>query len=163
MTDYPRDVMALYAQGHSVVRFLVSLPQKDLPIIFRDPALGAGTELKWPDSLEEKQQLAVRLVFLHYLRIGMDGNREATWNEAAKRWYGFTSVDALEAAWLEWLRKPESQLKAKARPPEPTRTPTDEKPDLIPPIVLPRSAPPAPPLSESLTIPPPNIPPTGKQ
>jgi RNA polymerase sigma factor (sigma-70 family) len=152
MTDYPRDLMALYTQGHSVVRFLTR----------SDPAFPARVEGQEGQTSPVQRHSAGALQ--RFLSMGMDGNREATWNEAAKEVYGFTSVDAMEAAWLEWLKEPESRVKVRPRPARPARPePRDAKPDLIPPIVLPGAAPPATPASDPLTIPPPNIPPTAKQ
>ena len=59
------------------------------------------------------------------------------WDEAAKWWYGFDSVDKLEEAWLAWLTKPESRLVV-PRVESPKRS--HEKPDLIPPTNLPDGA-----------------------
>lgn len=79
LTDYPRDMISVYLQGHSVARFLVSRGAK--------PAAGADA-------------LACRQTLLRFLDTGLtDG-----WDAAAKAVYGFDSVDALEEAWAEWLR-----------------------------------------------------------
>jgi hypothetical protein len=61
----------------------------------------------------------------------MDGE----WDKAAKLVYGFDSVDDLEAAWIEWLKTPESKVN-EMMPPKPS-SPKDEKPELIPPTKLP--------------------------
>jgi RNA polymerase sigma factor (sigma-70 family) len=150
MTDYPQDVMALYAQGHSVVRFLVW-------------AHPGGVVVAMDGENRPIARSSVSLT--RFLKSGMEGNTAESWDKAVKEVYGFIdSVDALEEAWLEWLKKPESQLKVKSRPRGPSWIePKDEKSDLIPPVVLPGAAPPAPPALDPLTIPPPNIPPTAKQ
>jgi hypothetical protein len=72
MTEYPRDqeaLCALYAQGYSVVRFL--LAAKD------------------------------RKTFLAFVEAGM----AVGWDKAAHTHYGHATVEALERAWLQDLRK----------------------------------------------------------
>jgi hypothetical protein len=110
LKEYPRDMMTLYAQGHSVCRFLLARPHK----------LSAGSQ---------------HTAILEFARIGAAENTAESWNRAAKDVYGFESVTTLEEAWLAWLAKPESQLKS-AKTTEPTK-PKDDKPDLIPPTKLP--------------------------
>jgi hypothetical protein len=63
-------------------------------------------------------------------------NAPESWNEAAKAAYGFESVDALAAAWLEWLKKPESVLARKegAAQPAPAKPASEDR---IPPVKLP--------------------------
>ena len=79
MTEYPRDIIVLYAQGHSLARFLHERdPKKLLPLI----------EASFADG----------------------------WDQALKATYGFKDADELEEAWLAWLRKPETLLKAAAKP-----------------------------------------------
>ena len=74
LTDYPPDVFCVYLQGHSLVRFLVDR--------------GQGAD-----------ELARRKALLAFLDAGgRDG-----WDAAAKRVYGFESVDALETAWGDWV------------------------------------------------------------
>ncbi len=111
MTEYPKDTVVAYAQGHSVVRFLIA----------------RGKELPKPGPTEH-------FAFLTFLKIGMDGNTAESWDKAARDVYAFKSVDDLEQSWLAWLAKPESRLdgsetKAPKRP--------AEKPDLIPPQNIP--------------------------
>ena len=71
LKDYPRssaDVMTLYAQGYSIVRFLVEKSSK--------PA------------------------FLNFLA---DGSRYG-WDQALRNHYRFDRIEALEEAWLNWMR-----------------------------------------------------------
>lgn len=68
MTQYPRDVMVLYAEGYSVTSFLVGKSN--------------------------------RTQFLAFVARGMRGD----WDGACKQFYGYESVDALEADWLKYLR-----------------------------------------------------------
>jgi hypothetical protein len=125
MTDYPRDLLAVYAQGHSVVRFLLTRPV----------TVGSPVLKTFPQFCEQCRTVAnphqQLIIFLH---IGLDGNNAESWDKAAKAIYDFGSVDALEDAWLKYLEKPESRLKRNETQPKPKR---DEKPDLIPPTRLP--------------------------
>ena len=92
MTDYPRDMIVVYAQGYSVTAFLVER--------------GGGGQIG-------------RAKFLQFLALGMQGNDPRyhgtleSWNEAVRRIYGWESVDALERAWLDSLRTPPSRTAAR--------------------------------------------------
>jgi RNA polymerase sigma factor (sigma-70 family) len=77
-----------------------------------------------------------RAAILGFVGSGMKDNTAEGWEKAAKA-LGFKSVDAMEEAWLEWLKKPESQLKTDAPAPE---KPPENKRDLIPPVKLPGGA-----------------------
>jgi hypothetical protein len=70
MTQYPRDVMVLYAEGYSVTNYLVGLNGK--------PA------------------------FLQFIAAGMQGD----WDSAVRAHYRFDSIEQLERAWVESLKKP---------------------------------------------------------
>jgi hypothetical protein len=96
-------------------------------MIYRDPRIAPGLRgMELPKSTPERQQLAARLVLLDFLRRGLNGE----WDEAAKYWYGFATVDALEEAWLEWLKTPPSRTGAAPKPASPQES------DLIPPAKL---------------------------
>jgi hypothetical protein len=92
MADYPRDMRVLYAQGYSVVDYLVK---------------------KGGDGREGRAKL------LQFLAGGMSGHdprahgTAESWNESARKVYGFESIDALEEAWLEALRTPPSRTAAR--------------------------------------------------
>jgi hypothetical protein len=86
MTEYPRDMTVLYAQGYSVSAYLVEKG-------------GSGRE--------------GRGKLLQFLGSGMQGNTTESWNEAARRVYGFDSVDGMEKAWLDSLRTPPSRTVAR--------------------------------------------------
>jgi RNA polymerase sigma factor (sigma-70 family) len=118
MTEYPADVVALYAQGHSVVRFLNGRMPRSV--------IDAPGQ---PHGLGEIKFWGLREGVLEFVRIGMDGNTAETWDKAAKQVYGFDSVDELEEWWLKSLRTPPTRPLSK--PPAPA------KPDLIPPADLP--------------------------
>lgn len=94
MTEYPKDMIVLYAQGYSITAFLVERG-------------GGGRE--------------GRAKLLQFLGTGMGGNTSDSWNEAAKRVYGFDTADALEEAWLTDLKTPPSRTAARnaggVRPP----------------------------------------------
>jgi hypothetical protein len=92
MAEYPRDMIVLYAQGYSITSYLVEKG-------------GGGRE--------------GRGKLLQFLAGGMQGNdpryhgSPESWNEAARRVYGFESIDALEEAWLQALRTPPSRTAAR--------------------------------------------------
>ena len=70
------------------------------------------------------------IMFLDLAQRGLGNN----WDEAAKTVYGFETVDDLQQAWLEWLKKPETRLADS----EPDRGPPPAaNPELIPPTKLP--------------------------
>jgi hypothetical protein len=86
MTEYPKDIMVLYAQGFSVSSYLVK---------------------KGGDGREGRAKL------LQFLGTGMSGNSIETWNSAARAVYGFDTVDAMEEAWLEALKTPPARVAAR--------------------------------------------------
>jgi len=79
MTEYPKDLMVVYAQGHSVVRFLLT----------REIDSKSNT----PKS---------RL--LKFVDAGSAENTAESWDKAARDHFGFKTVDDLEEAWLDALR-----------------------------------------------------------
>jgi len=87
MTEYPRDMIVLYAQGYSVSSYLVQRG-------------GGGKE--------------GRLKLLQFLGQGMQGNTNESWNGAANRVYGLDSVNAMEEAWLTALKTPPNRVAARA-------------------------------------------------
>ena len=86
MTEYPRDMIVLYAQGYSVSQYLVK---------------------KGGDGKEGRGKL------LQFLGVGMQGNSAESWNAAASKVYGFDTVDALEEAWLTALKTPPARVVAR--------------------------------------------------
>lgn len=100
MTDYPKDVMVAYAQGHSIVRFLLTRE--------------IDSKSKTPET---------RL--LKFVNAGSAENTAESWDKAARDYFGFKTVDALEEAWLDSLRA--------AAPPKPAKG----EGDTIPPAKLP--------------------------
>jgi hypothetical protein len=116
MTGYPRDVLALYAQGHSVARYLAggapsgTTELKDLPHV--------GT--LFADGADGHRRL------LAFVYLGAEGNTAESWAKAAKTVYGFKSLDDLEEAWLAWLTRPESFVKPTA---DCTPEPPNKKPE----------------------------------
>jgi RNA polymerase sigma factor (sigma-70 family) len=112
--SYPQAVMALYAEGHSLVRFLLQLP---LPA----------------ESKSKYQQL------LTFLEKGMALNTLESWNEAARQVYKFNSIDEIERAWLNWLKTKESvpSSDAKMKIYTPHRDEEGEVLERIPPLDIP--------------------------
>jgi hypothetical protein len=90
MTEYPRDMIVLYAQGYSITAYLVER--------------GGG-------GLDGRQKL------LRFLGEGMNGNTPAAWDGAAQRVYGAESIDTLETKWLDSLRTPPSRVAARGAVP----------------------------------------------
>ncbi|MEO2088553.1 MAG: sigma-70 family RNA polymerase sigma factor [Gemmataceae bacterium] len=118
MTDYPQDVPVLYAQGHSLVRFLLSR------------RVGAA---HLDDAKKEfKSSEQVLVTFLAQML-----NEKVSWEDAASAVYGFKDLDAMQEAWLDWLRTPASSL-ADALPPQKPKPADGRKADdtLIPPTRL---------------------------
>jgi hypothetical protein len=128
--EYPRDVAVLYTQSHSLARFLVG--RTGVEVLKDIPHLG---ELFKPDGHRR---------LLAFVLSGSKKNTAESWNEAAKAVYGFESVDALEAEWLEWLAKPESVLARKEGAARPVPAAKPGGGDLIPPVKLPTAPPTAP-------------------
>jgi RNA polymerase sigma factor (sigma-70 family) len=150
MTEYPKDTIVLYAQGHSVVRFLLTHPIKPGPegaeerdgkivrtwrsVPFAERVVD-GEKVLWQASFDPASPHQALVAFVE---VGAWKNTPESWDLAAKEVYGFESVDDLERAWMDWLRKPESVLRPKAAPVVPT-TPAD--PERIPPTTLPGGGP----------------------
>ena len=120
MTEYPNDMAVLDAQGYSVCRFLLTRSGPELgtpPLLSHVPYLGELFK-RAPESPDRRLEV--------FVILGAEGNTAESWDRAAKQMYGFDSVDALEAAWLESLKAPPVRPAAK---PEPG--------NLIPPAKLP--------------------------
>lgn len=133
LTEYPRDMIVVFAQGHSVARFLAGKSLPGAPGLEKLPHVGKLFQNSGADGHRR---------LIAFLQLGADGNTAESWDKAAKAIYGFESVDVLEEAWLEWLAKPESALvRPEAPRPAPAVKPSG---DLIPPIQFP-AAPSAPP------------------
>jgi hypothetical protein len=138
LTEYPKDVVAVYAQGHSLARFLVGKSAPDgLPVLKDLPHV--GRLFQTPGEAGHRRLVA----FVH---LGARENTAGSWDKAAKAVYGFGSVDDLEEAWLAWLAEPGSVLKPRAGAVPAPRKETPAGGDLIPPAKLPTApAPGAPP------------------
>lgn len=70
MREYPRDILPLYAQGHSLATFLIAQGGKQ-----------------------------------KYLQFIADGLQDEQWARVTGDHYGFTSLGALQSAWLAWVRR----------------------------------------------------------
>jgi hypothetical protein len=80
LKDYPPDRYSVYAQGHSVARFLLHCRPR-------------------PD--DGKVVIATgRRVLIRFVEVGLAEG----WETAVKQVYGFDSVESLEARWNGWLR-----------------------------------------------------------
>lgn len=125
MTDYPKDVPVLYAQGHSLVRFLLERPAvlADIPHLNR--------LYPNPRGVHSHRKL------LDFIADGVKANTADGWNAAAMAHYGFADVGAMQESWIEWLRTPGASL-ADALPPQKPKRADERKgdSDLIPPTRL---------------------------
>jgi RNA polymerase sigma factor (sigma-70 family) len=79
MTDYPQDLLVTYAQGHSLVRFLLT------------------REIDSKSNTPESR-------LLKFVDAGSAENTAESWDKAARDHFGFKTMDALEEAWLDALR-----------------------------------------------------------
>jgi hypothetical protein len=116
MIEYPRDVEAFRAQGYSVIQFL-----RYRPVVSREPKLTFDIidANQKPNAVYLDDRHFSHFVLIEFVRRGItDG-----WDAAAKEVYGLESVDDLEEAWIEWLRKPQGKTIAKAQKPEEARIP----------------------------------------
>lgn len=92
MANYPKDLLVLYAQGYSITAYLVEK--------------GGGDQ-------------GGRSRLLQFLAIGMQSSTRdshgtpETWDNAARQVYGFENVNALEKAWLDYLRNPTPRVAAR--------------------------------------------------
>ncbi|HJZ58782.1 MAG TPA: hypothetical protein VKE74_27815, partial [Gemmataceae bacterium] len=150
MRDYPRDLMTLYAQGHSVIRFLLASPVKPGPegAVEKDgKIIRTFRSVPYAESVINGQPVQFSAFFdpgkpqqvlLAFIEIGMYKNTAESWDRAAREVYGFDSVDALEESWVEWLKDPKSRLKSKPEPVTPAKPAAKSAdPELIPPTKLP--------------------------
>jgi hypothetical protein len=76
MKEYPRDMLPLYAQGHSLATFLI----------------GQGGRQKFLAYLADGMQNEER-------------DPDRAWNTATQQHYGFNNLGALQNAWLDWVRQ----------------------------------------------------------
>ncbi|MFO0852707.1 MAG: sigma-70 family RNA polymerase sigma factor [Gemmataceae bacterium] len=99
MTEYPRDMAVLFAQGYSVCQFLLTRDSKLIDQFADATKSGIGVRVD--------RDLARRQLLIMFVAAGANEG----WDETAKRAYGFESVDKLEAAWLQFLhQKPPSRV-----------------------------------------------------
>lgn len=122
MSEYPRDTLTLYSQGHSVVQFLMSRTAKEAALL---PPAGADAIAPKTVTRNPHREL------IQFVQRGLSTD----WDKAAKEVYGFDTVDDLETAWIEWLKASTNVPKGNAAP-SPTPPLKDEKPELIPPTKL---------------------------
>ncbi len=125
MSEYPADVMVLYAEGFSVSNFLVNQ--------------GEGLSA----------QRTGRQHFLSFVGTGL----RSGWDDAVRTHYRYNSVEQLEEAWLKHLRDTRqgspAQL-ASARPLNPDGTPANDPNSRV---VVRTTAPPVQPLMDPVRAP----------
>jgi len=136
LTEYPRDMIVLYAEGHSLARFLASRPAPaGVPVLKDVPVVGKLFQTAGADGHRR---------LIAFVQLGAQDNTAESWAKAAKDVYGFESIDELEEEWIASLRQPPRRVT-----PKPDRAPTQPKKDTgdnrIPPAQLP---------TEPLSVPP---------
>jgi hypothetical protein len=137
IAEFPQDLSVLYAQSHSLVRFLLARTPTSAPFSSGMWVFGPDGDEDSARQIEEAIRKNARQGVIRFLTTGMAGG----WDKAVKEVYRFESVDALEQAWLEWLKTPESRPPAGPTPtPRPAPRPP-LAPDLIPPANLPADQP----------------------
>lgn len=77
MRQYPHDILPLYAQGHSLAKFLI---------------MKSGHR-EFLDYLEEGMQNESR------------PNDTAAWDRVTDQYYGYRDLSELQLAWLDWVKK----------------------------------------------------------
>ena len=82
MKQYPRDILPLYAQGHSVTRYLIEQRGHRHFVNF----VGAGMGRERPGKIAE------------------------TWNAVCKEYYGYHDLSDLQIRWLVWVEKGSPKL-----------------------------------------------------
>ena len=92
LKEYPKDMAVLFAQGYSVCEFLAARTPGEVP-----PADPFGVTTQYPDT-----PLGRRMTLLKFVDRGLSPG----WEQAAKEVYGFDSLDALQEAWVAWLKQP---------------------------------------------------------
>lgn len=86
MKQYPRDILPLYAQGHSLARFLIMQKGHKHFVNF----VGEGMQLEQPGQIPQ------------------------TWNQVTKKYYGYDDLSDLQISWLGWVKKGSPTLIAPA-------------------------------------------------
>jgi hypothetical protein len=124
MTEYPKDTDAFTAQAHSVTRFL--LGQAVVPA----PHLNASAEME-KLMRDPKNRASDHIRLLNFVWAGTNRG----WDKAVPEMYRFANVNALEAAWIDWLKTPESRL-APDQPRELKPPATRAESERIPPVKL---------------------------
>lgn len=77
MYDYPRDILPLYAQGHSVVRYLIM----------------QGGHQKFIDFVG------------HGMKLEPGNSPIAAWDAAIRACYGYDDLSDLQVSWQSWVQK----------------------------------------------------------
>jgi hypothetical protein len=75
MTEYPHDILPLYAQGYSLAKFLIRQRDRQTFVDY----IGEGLQLS--DSRESL----------------------AAWNEVTQKYYGYKDLSDLQLKWLKWV------------------------------------------------------------
>lgn len=96
MTEYPHDILPLYAQGYSLAKFLIRQRDRQTFVAY----IGEG------------------------MQRGDSRNALAAWNEVTQKYYGYKDLSDLQLKWLKWVESGSPlEVKAPAAIPAPSGLP----------------------------------------
>lgn len=96
MTEYPRDMIPLYSQGHSVARYLIMHGGKRKFIQYVWDGMGLN------DS---------RFAQMHYTQKVPQQAMIQLWTAATKKYYGLENLSQLQLTWLDWVRRGRPEIR----------------------------------------------------
>ena len=90
MTEYPRDMIPLYSQGHSVARYLIMHGGKRKFIKYVWDGMGLDD---------------ARFAQMHYTQKLPKESMIQLWTAATKKHYGLKDLSQLQLTWLDWVKR----------------------------------------------------------
>lgn len=90
MTEYPRDMIPLYSQGHSVARYLIMRGGKRKFIQYVWDGMGLNDP---------------RFARMHYTQKVPRQTMIEMWTAATKKHYGMQDLSELQLTWLDWVKR----------------------------------------------------------
>jgi len=90
MTEYPRDMIPLYSQGHSVARYLIMRGGKRKFIQYVWDGMGLND---------------TRFAQMHYTQKLPKQTMLELWTTATKKHYGMKDLSELQLTWLDWVKR----------------------------------------------------------
>lgn len=90
MTEYPRDMIPLYSQGHSVARYLIMHGGKRKFVQYVWDGMGLSDP---------------KYARMHYTQTPSKQEMIQLWTAATKKHYGTEDLSELQLTWLEWVKR----------------------------------------------------------